>query len=118
MFHDHEMHDHSGAGGSHHEGLDVIAQHPSIASEDACVLSDALMHLSEVLMREMFAVSLRLDADFTRAAGGPAAASAHALIAQLEQRIKELRGASCESEARTEGDRWRHASCHHVPAAS
>lgn len=104
MLHDHEMQDRSGSGGSHHEGLDVISHQPSIASEDACDLRDALMHLSDVLMREMFAFSLRLNADFTHTAGGPAAASAHTLIAQLEQRIKELRGASCESEARTEGE--------------
>jgi hypothetical protein len=96
MLHDHEMQDCAGARGSDHEWVDVVAQ-PSIASEDAeDDLSDALLHLSDVLIREMFTVSLRLNEDFARVAGDPAAGSAHALITRLDQRIKELRGASFE----------------------
>ena len=66
---------------------------PSAASQDAAsALPDALMHLSDVLMREMFSLSMMVNLDFAHAAGDPAAANAHRLIAQLGQRVNELRG--------------------------
>lgn len=92
MLHDHEMQDQTGASGSHRDGADLVAHQPSIASSDANGdLSDALMHLSDVLMREMFAVSLRVNENFASVAGDPAAGSAHTLIARLGERVKELR---------------------------
>jgi hypothetical protein len=92
MLHDHEMQDGPGGNGSRREGADLLLDEPSIARADAaCDLRDALMHLSDVVMREMFAVSSRMNENFTHVVGDPAAGSAHTLIAQLNQRIKELR---------------------------
>lgn len=92
MLHDHEMRDRTGADGSHRKEADLLVGQPSVACADAtCDLSAALMHLSDVVMREMFAVSSRMNENFTHVVGDPAAGSAHTLIAQLNQRIRELR---------------------------
>lgn len=86
------MHDRIGANGSHREEAGSLAHQPATTRADSgCDLSDALMHLSDVVMREMFAVSMRLNEDFTRVVGDSAAGSAHTLIARLDQRIKEIR---------------------------
>lgn len=92
MLQDHETHGRAGANGSHREETGSLSHQPTTTRTDVgCDPSDALMHLSDVVMREMFAVSMRLNEDFTRVVGDPAAGSAHLLIARLDQRIKEIR---------------------------
>ena len=49
MLHDHQAH--SGADGSRPQGADLLTPRSPTA------VSDALMHLSDVVMREMFAVT-------------------------------------------------------------